>query len=337
MTEEQTLLRTKNAKGYYRGWFGTVYAVDGVSLTIEKGEMVGLAGESGCGKTTFAKLLTGTPYPLLHYEGGRIEVEGYDVWKTPPEILRKEVKCRLLSYVPQSSLDALNPTTRIKEFVADMLKERTGSKYSANEAREMLTDHFGMLNLDERVLDLYPHELSGGMRQRTVLAISTYAKPSLLITDEPTSSLDVSSQKRMIEFLFSLRARGIVKSALVSSHDLAMIRQLCNRIAIMYAGKIVEIGTTDDMIENPLHPYTKLLLSSLLPLEKWTKQRKTTRIFGNPPDLRSPPKGCRFHPRCSDCMDICRSKEPPWIEFGPSRLVSCWRYTDKGNQGRKGD
>jgi len=327
--ENKVILKSEDVRGYYRGWFGIVRAVDGVSLTINSGEIVGLAGESGCGKSTFEKLITGTPFPLLHFEGGKIEVEGYDIWNTPVEVLRKEVKCKLLSYVPQASLNALNPVLKIKEFVADMLRERTGRKYSADEAREMLSEHFEMLNLDKRVLDLYPHELSGGMRQRAIIAISTYAKPSLLITDEPTSALDVSSQMKMVKFLLDLRRHGIIKSALISSHDLAMLRQLCDRIAIMYAGKLVEVGMTDDLINNPLHPYTKLLLDCLLPLEEEIRKKSVLSLHGRPPDLRSPPKGCRFHPRCPEFRKgLCDSKEPPLVE-SKGRLVSCWLFNNK--------
>lgn len=324
---DEVLLRSQDLKGYYRGTFGVVYAVDGVSLGVKRREILGLAGESGCGKSTFLRLLTGTPFPLLHYEGGKVEIEGYDVWSLPEEILRKEVKCKLLSYVPQSSLNALNPVLRLKEFVATMLKERTGRKYSPEEAGEMLADHFNSLGLDKHIIDLYPHELSGGMRQRAVIAISTYAQPSLLLTDEPTSSLDVSSQKKMIMMLLDIHREGIIKSMIISSHDLGMLRQLSHRIAIMYAGRITEVGETEGIIKKPLHPYTELLLNSLLPLERWTKHEILEGIPGRPPDLRYPPPGCRFHPRCPKRMDICMSNKPSLIEKN-GRLVSCWLYSE---------
>ena len=323
----EIVLRTQELKGYYRGSFGIVHGVDGVSVTVKKGERLGLAGESGCGKTTFAELLTGTPVPLLYYEGGIVEVESYDVWHIPSEVLRKDVKCKLMSYVPQAALNSLNPTLRIKEFVADMLRERTGKKYSPNEAREMLSDHFDRLNLDIHVLDLHPHELSGGMKQRVTIAISTYAKPSLLIVDEPTSSLDVTSQMAMMKMLLDIHREGIIKSMVVVSHDLGMLRQLCDRLAIMYAGRFVEVGMTDDVVSNPLHPYTKLLLNSLLPLERWTKRGKLKTIPGRHPDLRHPPPGCRFHPRCPKCMDICTSTRPPTIEKN-RRHISCWLHSE---------
>jgi len=321
----KTILKVADLRGYYKGIYGTVLAVDGVSVTIGDGEALGLAGESGCGKSTFAELITGTPSPGLYYQGGKVIVEGYDIWSLPPEVLRKEVKCKRLSYVPQAALNSLNPTKRIKEFVADMLRERTGQKISPDEARKMLVEHFSRLNLDEHVLDVYPHELSGGMKQRAIIAISTYASPSLLIIDEPTSSLDVSSQRDMVKMLVDIQQKGIVKSMLAVSHDLAMLRQLCDRIAIMYAGKFVEIGKMDDVVSKPLHPYTDLLLASLLPLEKWVKNRKLMSIPGRHPDLRYPPPGCRFHPRCPKRMEICTSKAPPLVEK-EGRQIACWLY-----------
>ena len=322
----EVILRTEDLKGYYRGSFGVVYGVDGISVTVSKGDRLGLAGESGCGKTTFAELLTGTPVPLLYYEGGLVEVEGYDVWHIPPETLRKEVKCKLMSYVPQAALNSLNPTLRIKNFVADMLKERTDKKYSSDEAREMLADHLNTLNLDKHILDIYPHELSGGMKQRVTIAISTYAKPSLLIVDEPTSSLDVTSQKAMVKMLMNIHRKELIKSMIVVSHDLGMLRQLCNRLGVMYAGRFMEEGKMDDIVSDPLHPYTKLLLGSLLPLEKWTKHADLKTIPGRHPDLRNPPPGCRFHPRCPECTEKCKSERPPTVEKD-GRNVACWQFS----------
>ena len=325
--ETQAILEVKDLKGYYRGSFGVVFGVDGASVTVKKGEALGIAGESGCGKSTFAELVTRAPVGGLRYEGGKVEVEGYDVWNIDPETLRKEVRCKRLSYVPQAALNSLNPTLRLKALVADMLKERTGQKHSPDEAREKLADHFNRLNLDRRVLDLYPHELSGGMKQRCIIGISTCANPSLLIVDEPTSSLDVISQREMVKMLIDIQRKGIIKSFVAVSHDLAMLRQLCDRIAIMYAGEFTELGKMDDIVNNPLHPYTRLLLASLLHLEREIKRENLESIPGRHPDMRSPPPGCRFHPRCPECMDVCRSKKPPTIEED-GRQISCWLYSE---------
>jgi peptide/nickel transport system ATP-binding protein len=322
----KNLLVVKDLKGYYRGTFGVVHAVDGVSLKVGEGERVGIAGESGCGKSSFAQLITGTPTPLLHYEGGDVIADGFNIWKIPPETLRKEVKCERLSYVPQAMLNSLNPVIRVKEFIADMLKERTGRKHSVDEASKIAAEHFEKLGLDARVLGVYPHELSGGMMQRAIIAISTMASPKLLITDEPTSALDVTSQRRMIELLIDIQRKGIIKSLICISHDLAALNQLCDRIVIMYAGIFVEEGKADDVINRPLHPYTRALMDSLLPLEPETKDKRLSSIGGIVPDLRNPPPGCRFNPRCEKCTKRCTYTEPPTIEV-KGRSVKCWLYS----------
>ena len=322
----KNLLVVKDLKGYYRGTFGVVHAVDSVSLNVGEGERVGIAGESGCGKSSFAQLITGTTTPLLHYEGGDVIADGFNIWKIPPETLRKEVKCERLSYVPQAMLNSLNPVRRVREFIADMLKERTGRKHSVDEASKIAAEHFEKLGLDARVLDVYPHELSGGMMQRAIIAISTMASPKLLITDEPTSALDVTSQRRMIELMIDIQRKGIIKSLICISHDLATLNQLCDRIVIMYAGIFVEEGKADDVINRPLHPYTRALMDSLLPLEPETKDKSLSSIGGVVPDLRNPPPGCRFHPRCEKCMKICTYREPPEIKK-KDRVVRCWLYS----------
>lgn len=319
------VLETKNLSGRYRGTFGVVEGVKNVSLSVYEGDMLAIAGESGCGKTTLIELLTGTPKPLLHYEGGDIYVEGIDILHINPERLRKEVKCKLLSYVPQSSLNALNPTKRIKEFLADMLKERTGKDYTPDEARKMIGEHFERLGLDKTYLDRYPHELSGGERQRANIAISTFAEPTVLLVDEPTSALDVTSQRNMAKLLLDIHRAGIIDALLIVSHDLGILRQLCDRLAIMYGGTIVENGMMDDIVDNPLHPYSKLLLDSLVPLEKRIKHEKLKSIPGRPPDMRYLPPGCTFHPRCPKCMEICKKKKPPAVKKD-NREVACWLY-----------
>lgn len=322
------ILEANDLKGYYRGSFGVVQGVNGVNVSIHEGDRLAIAGESGCGKTTLIELLTGTPEPLLYYEGGEVSVEGYDVWHTDPETLRKDVKCKHLSYVPQSSLNALNPTKRIKEFLADMLEERRGKSYAPDEAKEMVGEHFERLGLDKVLLDRYPHELSGGQKQRANIAISTFAEPSLLLVDEPTSSLDVTSQREMVELLVDIHEKGIIDSLICVSHDLGVLRQLCNRLAIMYGGTLVEVGEMDDIVENPLHPYSKLLLRALVPLEREVREKSLKSIPGRPPDLRDPPPGCKFHPRCPECMDICKEERPPEFEVD-GRKIACWLFEEE--------
>jgi peptide/nickel transport system ATP-binding protein len=322
------LLEVEELKGYYRGTFGVVHGVDGVSLTLDNNEIMGLAGESGCGKSTLAELVSGSPPPLLHYEGGKIHVDGFDIYHIDPEVLRKEVKCKRMSYVPQASMESLNPVKRIKDFVMDVVKERTGQRPSREEVLKMAGEHLEKLGLERWVLDRYPFELSGGMKQRVVIGISTLWNPKLLIIDEPTSALDVTSQKHMIKSLLNLKHVGIIESMLYISHDIASLRQICDRCAIMYCGKIVETGSMDDVINNPLHPYTRGLISSVVSYDPKGKEKGELKsIPGEHPDLRKPPPGCRFHPRCPNAMDICKNREPIVIKAEKGkREVSCWLY-----------
>jgi peptide/nickel transport system ATP-binding protein len=322
---EEALLKVSDLRGYYKGSFGVIHAVDGVSLIVKPGEILGIAGESGCGKSTFLKLLTGIVEPPLFYEGGEVIIQSYRIFNLNYEELRRKVLGKLVAYVPQSSYSALMPVLKICKFVADLLKEHAGRNYSLEEIYEMLADHLDMLNLDKRVLGLYPHELSGGMRQRTVIAISTILRPALLLLDEPTSALDVISQRRLMQMLVNLRQKEVVKSIIISSHDLAVLRQMCDLIGIMYAGRLVEMGENEDVINNPLHPYAEMLLDSLILFEPSIKFKTLTGIPGRPPDLSNPPKGCRFHPRCPKRMDICVSEAPPIIKE-QNRLVECWLY-----------
>ena len=322
------LLEIEELKGYYRGTFGVVFGVDGVSLTLDSGEIMGLAGESGCGKSTLAELVSGSPPPLLHYEGGKILIDGFDIYHIDPEVLRTEVKCKRMSYVPQASMESLNPVKRIRDFIMDVVKERTGKQPSREEVLKMAGEHLKKLGLESWVLDRYPLELSGGMKQRVVIGISTLWNPKLLIIDEPTSALDVTSQKRMIKSLLDLKQTGIIESMLYISHDISSLRQLCDRCAIMYCGKIVETGDMDDIINNPLHPYTRGLICSVISYDPKGREKGGLKsIPGEHPDLRNPPPGCRFHPRCPYAMDICKTTAPAVItsEKG-KRDVSCWLH-----------
>jgi peptide/nickel transport system ATP-binding protein len=324
------ILEVEDLRGYYRGVFGVVRAVDGVSFSLDRGKIMGIAGESGGGKSTLAQLVSGSPPPLLHHEGGRILVDGIDIYNIDSEELRTEVKCKRMSYVPQASMESLNPVKRIRDFIFDVVGQRTGRRVSSRERKEevleMASNHIKTLGLDKQVLDLYPHELSGGMKQRIVIAISTLWNPKLLIIDEPTSALDVTSQKHMIKALLNLKQIGIIESMLYISHDLTSLRQLCDECMVMYAGKIVEIGDMDGTIDDPLHPYSRLLTAAIASYDpKGRRKGELQSIPGSPPDLRNPPAGCRFHPRCPFVMDICKTKEPPmFMVENEKRGASCW-------------
>lgn len=321
------LLEIKDLKGYYRGIFGVVRAVDGVSLTVDSGEVMGLAGESGCGKSTLALLCSGSPIPLLHYESGKILIDGSDIYKIDPEVFRTEVKCKRMSYIPQAAMDALNPVKRIRDFIMDVVRERTGKKPSKLEVLKMAGDHLEKLGLDRAVLDRYPHELSGGMKQRVVIGISTLWNPKLLMIDEPTSALDVTTQKLVIKTLVDLKKAGIIESMLFISHDITVLGQLCDRCAVMYGGKIMEVGSMNGILKKPLHPYTQALISSVVSYNPRRMGKGGLKsIPGAPPDLRDPPPGCRFHPRCPSVMDICKTNEPPLKASENRGEVACWLY-----------
>jgi peptide/nickel transport system ATP-binding protein len=224
-------------------------------------------------------------------------------------------------------MDSLNPVKRIRDFIMDVVRERTGKRRSRVEVLKMAGDHFEKLGLERWVLDRYPHELSGGMKQRVVIGISTLWNPKLLIIDEPTSALDVTTQRLVIISLVRLKMAGIIKSMLFVSHDITVLGQLCDRCAVMYGGKIVEVGSMNDILDNALHPYTSALISSVVSYDPERMGKGGLKsIPGSPPDLRNPPLGCRYHPRCEKAMEICGAKEPPLGAIENGRHVACWLY-----------
>lgn len=338
MAIEEKILKIENLVGYYRGTFGTVHAVENVSLSVNSGEVVGIAGESGSGKSTLCELISGVPRPLLFYEDGILNIRGNDIYQIDQKKFRTEILSKVVGYVPQSSMNSLNPVLKIKKFLLDVMRQRTSSRtdkkaddYLKKEDLDVLKDaieHFEQLGLDKKVLNLYPHELSGGMKQRTVIAISTLFNPKLLLLDEPTSALDVTTQRKLLDLFVDLKKRGIVETILFVSHDIPTLRQICDRGVIMYAGQIVEDTDMDTIIEDPKHPYTQALVGAIVSFNPdGSIEKDLTRIEGRPPDLRNPPKGCRFHPRCKSAMPICSQKEPPIFKLGEKQhRVKCWLY-----------
>jgi len=315
------LLEAENVRAYYFTRSGTVKAVDGVSLQVEEDTVLGIAGESGCGKTTLINVLMMNVRPPLRFVEGRVVLDGLVISEMGREVLKREVWGKLVALVPQSALNALMPTLRIKDFIIDVVKQH--AEVEDAEIVEMARKRFEELNLPSDVLNLYPHELSGGMRQRVVIAISTLLNPKLLLADEVTSALDVSTQKRVLQLLIDLKRRRIIKSMVFVTHDIAVLRQIADRIAVMYAGKVVEISPTEEMILEPLHPYTVALINSVLTPEPEIRRRGMSFLPGEPPSLINPPPGCRFHPRCPKAMEVCKSVEPELVEVGGGRLVAC--------------
>jgi len=313
----------KNVHAHYSTDYGPVVrAVDNVSLTVADGEVLGIVGESGCGKSTLASVISLTAKPPLHVTAGEMELDGETISLTDQERVPQDWHGRRVSLLPQRAMNSLNPTARVKDFVVDVMQAHDPT-ITPNEASEQAMDRLEQLSLPSRVLDSYPHQLSGGMRQRVVAIVSTLLNPSTLIADEPTSALDVSSQKELVLLLQALLDRGYIKRIIYITHDLPMLSNIATRIAVMYAGEVVEIDATKAMIDSPRHPYAQTLIGATLDPDPRVRERRIEGIKGAPPDLRNPPSGCRFHPRCPYLMDIC-SKEAPPIVGSETNFCACW-------------
>ncbi len=317
-----TVLRVEDLRVYYFTSRGTVKAVDGVSLTIDEGDVLGVAGESGSGKSTLGYAILGLIPPPGRTVSGRIILDDIELTSLSEDELRK-IRWSKVSMVFQGALNILNPVMRVGDQMAEVLMYHKG--VSKEEALKVIREHLKMVGLSPEVIKRYPHELSGGMKQRVVIAMALLLKPRLVIADEPTTALDVVIQAQIMNLLKQLKEEEKL-SMMFITHDLSLIAEIANKVAIMYAGKIVELGSSDDIYLKPQHPYTQGLLNSIPSV----RQRRTlTWIPGAPPDLRNPPPGCRFYPRCPLAMDICRREEPLLIEVEKGHHVACWLYTKK--------
>lgn len=324
------ILGLENVKAYYaRGDF-FVKAVDGITLNVYKGETVGIVGESGSGKSTLSNvMIMNIKKPLTFIDGKvtlNVGANFLELNNMPRQELQKIVWGRETSIIPQSAMNALMPTKKIRDFISDLVKDHFERALNEEEIVERAKQRFTDVGISPNDIYRYPFELSGGMRQRAVIAIATLLNPRLLICDEPTSALDVANQKLVLKTLEQLRRREIVESIVFITHDIATVRQIATRMVVMYAGKIVENSPTDDIIKDPLHPYTKGLLLSVVTPEPEIKKRGISFIPGTPPDLANPPIGCRFHTRCPYKMPICEKEEPPLIKIDTNREVACFLF-----------
>ena len=265
-----------------------VYAVDHVSLKVEEGKSLGIAGESGCGKSTLALSLMGYYFAPLHYTSGEIIIDGRNISGMNPDDIRKSILGTEISYIPQCAMNALNPTQKIIRFIEDVIQAHN-PKVTRKEIYELARERFENLGLPAEVLQKYPVELSGGMKQRTVIAISVILCPKVLIADEPSSALDVTSQKMVIKMLRDLMEKGIIKSMIFITHELPLLYNVTDDIMVMYAGQIVEKGTAKETVFDPLHPYAKGLMGSIIVPENGLRGVKLTAIPGVPPNLKKPP------------------------------------------------
>ncbi len=319
----KTILEVKDLTTKYITRFREdVYAVDHVSLTIEEGKSLGIAGESGCGKSTLALSLMGYYFPPLHYTSGEIILGGRNISGMDPDDVRKSVLGTEIAYIPQAAMNALNPTRRIIRFVEDVIRAHD-PKAGRKEILELARDRFHELGLPPEVLNRHPVELSGGMKQRTVIAISTILKPKVLIADEPSSALDVTSQKMVIKMLRNLMEKQYIKGMIFITHELPLLYNVTDDIMVMYAGQIVEKGTAKQMVFDPLHPYSKGLMGSIIVPEEGTRGHALTAIPGTPPNLKNPPSGCRFADRCKYVVPACRVHEIPMITLADGRQYRC--------------
>ena len=317
------ILEVKNLKLYYHTSKGAVRALDDVSFDLYKGETLGLVGESGCGKTTTGVALIKMPSPPGRIEeGSQIIVDGQDIMPLSDRDIRKNVRWEQVAMVFQGAMNCLTPVYTIGKQMLETLQEHR--QMDKVQAEELIKEYLGLVGLPAEVMGRYPHELSGGMKQRIVIATALFLKPKLVILDEPTTALDVIVQAQIINLLKKLK-KTFDLSFIFITHDLSLEAEVSDRICVMYAGKIAELGTNQQIYgaQGPMHPYTEKLLQATPLLRK--KVNTLSYIPGTPPDLIDPPKGCRFHPRCHKVIDRCRTEEPPLLEVEPGHMVACWR------------
>ena len=325
--KKQTILRTEQLKAFYilemHGTQKIVKAVNDVDLTIYENEIYGIAGESGCGKSTLLKALFNDFVPPLRLVSGklyyRIDWEKeIDVTKLSPEEMR-QLRMEYISYIPQGSMSALNPVLKLKETYEDFIGSHLGDR-SREEIFELARKQILALGLPKNVLDLYPHQLSGGMRQRVTIALASLLKPRIMIGDEPTTALDVVVQRGVIQMLRTIQ-ENFKNTIILVTHDMGVHANVADRIGIMYAGKIVEEGTTEQIFGNPLHPYTQFLINSL---PKFGDKEVRHSVPGSPPSLADLPAGCPFHPRCPHALEICTQQMPDFSYPDENHKVACW-------------
>jgi len=299
-----------------------VYAVDHVSLKVEEGRSVGIAGESGCGKSTLALSLMGYYFPPLHYSSGEIIIDGKNITAMKPDDVRKTILGSQISYIPQAAMNALNPTQKVINFIEDVIRAHHPMT-SKQDIYERARERFELLGLPPEVLQKYPVELSGGMKQRTVIATSVILSPKVLIADEPSSALDVTSQKMVIKMILDLMEKGIIKALIFITHELPLLYHVTDDIMVMYAGQIVETGTAKEIVFDPIHPYSKALMGSIIVPESGLRGVKLTAIPGTPPNLKKPPAGCRFADRCKYAMPECKVTQVELRDIGGGRAYRC--------------
>jgi len=324
--ENHEILHVENLKTYFNTDDGMVKAVDNVSFTLNQGETLGIVGESGCGKSvtnlSVMRLISSPPGKIM---GGDVFFHGKSVLSMSEDELR-DLRGNKISMIFQDPMTSLNPFLRISTQLVETLCLHQG--LSRSEAREKAVQMLRLVGIPtpEKRIDAYPHQFSGGMRQRVMIAMALSCNPEILIADEPTTALDVTIQAQILEIIKDLTVR-LKTAVILITHDLGVVSGMCNKICVMYAGRIVERASTDDVFRNSKHPYTRGLIRSVPRLDKTTQERLYS-IPGTPPSLINIPECCPFHPRCEHAMDVCRVKYPDETDFGSEHKVFCWLYGD---------
>ncbi|MEM0046329.1 MAG: ABC transporter ATP-binding protein [Fervidicoccaceae archaeon] len=321
-----TVLEVNNLSTSYLTFRGTVKAVEKANLKLEKEEILGIAGESGCGKSTLAWSIMGLVPPPGKIVEGSVKIEGIDVLSLSEAERRRKILWEKISMVFQGAINSLNPVYTVGYQLAEPFIYHRN--YSKKEAMEKVTDLLKMVGLNPEIAKRYPHELSGGMKQRAVIAMALALEPTVVIADEPTTALDVVIQSQILNLMKKLKQEKKLSFILIT-HDMSVIAEMADKVAIMYAGRIVEYGPSDIVFNRPYHPYTMALIRSIPRLRGPIE--KLQYIPGEPPNLINVPPGCKFNPRCQYVMDICRKEEPDYIEVEKNHFVRCWLY-EKGRK-----
>ncbi len=327
---EDYALRVEDLQVYYGTPRGTVKAVDGVSFNLKQGERFALVGESGSGKSTLAMAIMRLTREPGHIAGGRIYLDGRDLVQMQERQIR-DIRLREMALVPQGAMNSLNPVMRVGDQIIDGILDHVPSGESApNKARlnERVHELLVRVGLDPTVSRLHPHELSGGMKQRVAMAIAISLDPNIIVADEPTSALDVVVQRQIMQTLGRLQ-EGLEAAVLLVGHDMGLVAQFADTIGVMYAGKLVEVGSVPDVFKDPKHPYTKLLIESL---PSFDITRKFVGIPGMQPALLNLPPGCSFNPRCPSVHDRCFREVPEYLNIGTGRGVACHLYDEEATR-----